>query len=163
MDRRTSIFLFLTSSVCLCTALCLVGSLGIPYVKRLNVIAYRGAVGSALPGFSDYKNHLNFVFCQKDKDAVVDAVYSQHVSHPRVSRASEEAAPHTHREREIENERETNLESQSVSPPAAECSLFAKKYKCFDHCKISRSANPTRSCLAPWRGSCTASCTAPSW
>ena len=51
MDRRTSIFLLLTSSVCACSALCLVGSLGVPYVKRVNVIAYRGALMSAMAGF----------------------------------------------------------------------------------------------------------------
>lgn len=51
MDRRTAIFLFLTSSVCACSAMCLVGGLGIPYVKRVTVIAYRGALLSAMAGF----------------------------------------------------------------------------------------------------------------
>lgn len=51
MDRRTLIFLVLTGSVCACSALCLIGSLGIPYVKRITVMSYRVALLSAMAGF----------------------------------------------------------------------------------------------------------------
>jgi len=51
MDRRTVIFLALTSSVCVCALVCAVGSVGVPLVKRLTVVAYRGALLSAVAAF----------------------------------------------------------------------------------------------------------------
>jgi hypothetical protein len=37
MDRRTAVFFLLTSSVVLCSAVCMLGTLGIPYIKLLTV------------------------------------------------------------------------------------------------------------------------------
>lgn len=51
MDRRTLAFLLLTASVLACSATCLLGTLGIPVVKRVTVLAYRGALVSAMAAF----------------------------------------------------------------------------------------------------------------
>jgi len=51
MDRRTAIFLALTLSVCVCSGVCALGSVGVPYIKVLTVYAYRGALLSAVAGF----------------------------------------------------------------------------------------------------------------
>ena len=51
MDRRTFVFLILTLSVCANTALCFLGSLGIPYVKRLTKISFQISLVSAMLAF----------------------------------------------------------------------------------------------------------------
>ena len=52
IDRRTCIFLFLCSSVVVCSVLCMIGSMGVPYVSRISALAYQGALLSAAAGFT---------------------------------------------------------------------------------------------------------------